>query len=118
MNPFPHSVVDASVGPEQAVEDWRTIRAELAASGHELHAKSTLVAASKVDAVADGGAVVEALARATGAEVAALSSATGEGVAAVLGALRRLVAEADEGAADPGTGPGGGKDPAPPPSEG
>ncbi len=89
-------LVDASVGPEVAVEDWRTIRGELEQSGLGLSEKETILAASKVDAADDAPGVVAALREASGRDVVALSSATGEGVAAILNALRQQVAEAHE----------------------
>ncbi|WP_375457610.1 GTPase ObgE [uncultured Enterovirga sp.] len=81
-----HLVDGTSEDPGEA---YRVVRGELEAYGHELAAKSEIVALSKVDAL-DPELRVERLARlaeACGSEPLALSSASGEGVA---DALRRL----------------------------
>jgi GTP-binding protein len=86
-------LVDTSVGAEEAVPAWRTIREELARAGLGLEDKPVLVVASRADTTEDPSDVCEALAEACGGEVLALSSQTGAGVPAVLRALAALVAE-------------------------
>ena len=94
-------LVDAGVGPEQAVDDWRTIRAELEASGHGLDGRPCVVAASKTDVASDPAAVGRALEAAGAGTVSLFSSATGEGLAALLGRLRLLLAELAEAGGKP-----------------
>jgi GTP-binding protein len=80
-------LVDALAGPEQAVADWKIIRGELAQSGHDLHERPTVVAASRADALENPEEVAEALRVASGGPVVVLSSQTGLGVNEVLGAV-------------------------------
>ena len=89
-------LVDACAGPEQAVEDWRTIRTELEQSGFELHRRASVLAVSRADAAGEAQAVVEALEAAAGLRPLVLSSATGQGVPEVLSALEARVAELRE----------------------
>jgi GTP-binding protein len=89
-------LVDALVGPEQAVADWRTIRSELALSGHGLDDRACILAVSRADTVEDPAAVAEALREASGGPVHILSSQTGRGVSDVLDALAALLAEERE----------------------
>jgi GTP-binding protein len=80
-------LVDGLVGPEQAVIDYRTIRAELAQSGFDLHERRTVVAVSRCDGLEDPEQVAQALRQESGGPVFVLSSQSGVGVHEVLGAL-------------------------------
>jgi len=80
-------LVDGLVGPEQAVTDYRTIRAELAQSGFDLHERRTVVAVSRSDGLEDPEQVAQALRQESGGPVWVLSSQSGVGVQEVLGAL-------------------------------
>lgn len=91
-------LIDGHEGPEAAVEAWRTIGAELAASGHGLGERPTLVVVSKVDATAEPEEVARALEAAGAGKVGLLSSSTGRGVPQLLTRLRRMVDEASEDA--------------------
>jgi len=91
-------LVDASEGAEAAVEARRTIREELALSGHGLESKPTVVALSRVDTVAPEAAAEArtALERATGRRVLLLSSHTGQGLGEILGQLLARLEELEE----------------------
>jgi GTP-binding protein len=89
-------LVDGCVGPEAAVESWRTICTELRASGYGLADRPTLVAVSKVDATAQPEEVARALEVAGAGKVSLLSSSTGLGVPGLLARLRRMVDDAVE----------------------
>jgi GTP-binding protein len=97
-------LVDAgslATGPRDLVADYEAIRRELAAYQEELLARPEIVALTKVDLLADRGALapVEAELARRGREVVRLSAATGEGVEALLHALVRAL-DAAPGAAD------------------
>jgi len=85
-------LVDALEGPEAAVAGWEAIREELRLSGHGLDVKPTVLAASRVDGLADPAEVVTALEAASGQPVVALSSATGVGVEETLARVREALA--------------------------
>ena len=89
-------VVDGTVGPEAAVEDWATIRRELELSGLDLHQKPGLLAVTKGDAMTDPDAVLDALEKASGERPLLISSQSGIGVPEVLAGLARLVQLARE----------------------
>ncbi|MBO6783883.1 MAG: GTPase ObgE [Alphaproteobacteria bacterium] len=100
-------LVDATQGPEAAVEAYRTVRGELAAYGGDLEGKAEVVALTKADAVSPDE--IADTARALGAEVGApvlqISAVARQGVTEALRALRRVIeearaAEAAEGAAE------------------
>ncbi len=93
-------LVDASVGPEEAVAAWRTVAEELRQSELRLDRKPAIVALTKLDLCPEPGPVIEALAAAVGGPVAGLCSHTGEGVEELLGRLRSTLAEMGKEAPD------------------
>lgn len=84
-------LVSCEDGAEAAADAYRTIRAELEASGLGMADKDVVVAVSKIDLLPDPGEVVAAVAHASGGEVLAFSSQSGKGLAQLLGRLRTLV---------------------------
>jgi GTP-binding protein len=89
-------MVDAMVGPEQALADWQTIRTELAQSGHGLDERPCVLAVSRSDTVEDPSVVAKALEKASGHRVHILSSQTGQGVSEVLDDLNLLLIRSRE----------------------
>ncbi len=91
-------LVDATA--EDAVADWRTIDAELAAYGPALADKPRIVALTKTDALdaATAAARGRALQAACGRDVHPISAVAGDGVTAL---LRALMAQIDAGRATP-----------------
>jgi GTP-binding protein len=103
-------LVDASVGADEVVSAWKTIREELKRAGLGLDTKPMLVVASRADTLEDPEPVCRVLREACGSEVLALSSQTGAGVTGVLRRLSALVS-------DVGRTPEGGKSDEPGPSK-
>jgi len=95
-------LVDPTLGPDAALEAYRTVRGELAAYGGELDGKTEVVALSKADAVSPDE--IQETARALGAEVGAevlnLSAVAHRGTTEALRALRLAIAAAAEDAAE------------------
>lgn len=87
-------LVDATA--DDVVANWRTIRRELEAYGHDLARKPEIIGLNKADAVpADDLARKRVrLKRASKREVMVLSGATGQGVDAVLSRLLHAIREA------------------------
>jgi GTPase len=93
-------VVDATAGPEAALEALRQVTEELRAFSPALVAKPTLVALNKVD-VPEGAAAVEALRAGPLPGALAIAAATGEGTRELLrAAARQVVAERAREAAE------------------
>jgi GTP-binding protein len=91
-------LIDATAGPEAAVEAYRTVRDELEAYGGGLIGKPEIVALSKCDALAgdDIAACRAALAAEGVAEIHELSSVAQTGVRETLRALQAVIAAAHE----------------------
>jgi GTP-binding protein len=86
-------MVDVSPTEREPLEDAAAIERELKEFGHGLEKKPQILAASKVDALRDPGAL-DALAEYASKKGAAffpVSAATGEGVDALVGAMARHV---------------------------
>ncbi len=79
-------------GTEDVAAAWRTVRGELDAYGHDLGAKTELIALNKSDTMSDAEIAerTKALEDASGKDVLVISGVSGHGVK---GALRRLWAE-------------------------
>ncbi|MED5329833.1 MAG: GTPase ObgE [Planctomycetota bacterium] len=86
-------LIDASMGPEEAVASWHTVCDELSLAGLGLEKKPVVLAASRKDLSDDPAGVVMALEEASGSEVFPLSSFLGEGVGPILHRLAELVVE-------------------------
>ena len=98
-------LVDPTLGPDAALEAYRTVRGELAAYGGDLLGKTEVVALSKADAVSPDEIreTAQALRAEVGAEVLNLSAVAHKGTTEALRALRLAIAAAaaeDAAAAD------------------
>lgn len=91
-------LVDATVGPEEAIKAYRTVRHELKSYGAKLEKKPELIALNKIDALQPDeiAAVSAALAKATRRKVYAISAAAGTGVPELLRALHKKILAAHE----------------------
>ncbi len=98
-----HLVDVGPLAPQDPVQAWRTVRAELSAYGHGLEGRPELVVPTKIDTWPEGPereAAVERLARAVDRDVYPISAVSGTGLEALLRAVAAALV-----AAGPPSGP-------------